>query len=94
MTKNPIKDKHFPENLYRILSFLSQKGKEVELSDIREEFKREISKPVIKAILYDLSFRNFIKETTEKRDRRKKIIFLTENGQDLMQKLEKLAEIM
>ena len=94
MTINPIKDKHFPDNLFKILSFLSKKGNEVELSDIREEFKRESSKPVIKTILYDLSFGNYIRETTEKKDRRKKIIFLTENGQNLVQKLEELSKIM
>ncbi|MHA1263795.1 MAG: hypothetical protein ACTSRS_01025 [Candidatus Helarchaeota archaeon] len=94
MEVKPIKDKHFPDSLYRILRFLSRRGSEVELSDIREEFKREISKPVIKAILYDLSLQNFIKETTARRDRRKKIIHLTEAGGKLLQKLEELDAIM
>ncbi len=94
MEKKPIKDKHFPDNLYRILAYLSGQGKSVELTDLRDRFMRKISKPVIKAILYDLSMQNFIEEKESKKDRRKKIIYLTDTGGELLQRLDALEKIM
>ncbi|NVM52785.1 MAG: hypothetical protein HWN66_03710 [Candidatus Helarchaeota archaeon] len=89
-----IKTKHFPTKLYEILNFLSRRGKTAELSEIRDKFKNQISKPVIKDIIFDLAMQNFIQEITADKDRRKKIIQLTAEGDSLRQKLEELSKIM
>lgn len=86
--------KHFPDKLYSILKFLYKKGNEAHLSEIKEEFKDQISKPVIKDIIFDLSMEGKIEEAPMKKDRRKKIIRLTENGLNLWHKLEELSQIM
>ncbi|MHA1651918.1 MAG: hypothetical protein ACTSYB_17160 [Candidatus Helarchaeota archaeon] len=85
--------KHFPDKLYRILAFLSKNGKEAQLSEIKKEFEEQISKPVINDIIFDLKMQNFVKEERMK-DKRKKLIKLTENGELLKQKLDELSEIM
>lgn len=85
--------KHFPEKLYHILAFLSRKGNEAQLSEIKEEFKEQISKPVINDIIFDLKMQEFVEEKPMK-DRRKKLIKLTENGAMLKQKLAELADII
>ncbi len=86
--------KHFPDKLYFILRFLTKRGNEAHLSEIKEEFKNQISKPVIKDIIFDLSMDGKIEEAPMKKDRRKKIIRLTDNGINLWHKLEELSRLM
>jgi len=86
--------KHFPDKLHSILRFLSKRGNEAHLSEIKDEFKDQISKPVIKDIIFDLSMDGKIEEVFMKKDRRKKVIKLTDNGINLWHKLEELSRIM
>ena len=85
--------KHFPERLYNVLVFLSKKGHEVELSQIKKEFKDQMSKPVINDIILDLKLQKFIEEEKMK-DKRKKKVILTDNGRELFHKLQQLSEIL
>ena len=85
--------KHFPERLYNVLAFLSKKGQEVELSQIKKEFKDQMSKPVINDIILDLKIQKFIEEEKMK-DKRKKKVILTDNGRELFHKLQQLSEIL
>ncbi len=85
--------KHFPKYLYAVLAFLSQKGSGAEVSEIKERFKSEISNPVINDILTGLDIQNFIVKKDMK-DRRRKLVVLTKKGEDLIQNLERLSEIM
>lgn len=89
-----IKVKHFPDKLYFILNYLYKNGEEADLNNIKKEFSNTISKPVIKDIIFDLSMQNFVQEGTAKKDRRKKVITLTDRGKHLWQKLEDLSKIM
>ena len=94
MAKSLLKTKHFPKNLFEILSFLSDKGREAQVSEIMEKFKNSISKPVVNDIIMGLWIRNFIQKEEISKDRRRKRIILTDEGVNLKQKLEELAQIM
>ncbi|MFX1296335.1 MAG: hypothetical protein ACFFD2_15970 [Promethearchaeota archaeon] len=85
--------KHFPDKLYYILAYLSKKGKEAELSKIKEDFKDQMSNPVINDILFDLEVKKFV-EAEKMNDKRKKKVKLTNNGRTLLQKLEELSDVL
>jgi DNA-binding MarR family transcriptional regulator len=85
--------KHFPDKLYSILSYLSQKSDEAQINEIKYYFKDKISTPVINDIIMDLSMREFIQKIKGK-DRRKTYVSLTEKGKTLKQKLDELSKIM
>jgi len=85
--------KHFPDKLYSILSYLSQKRDEAQINEIKIYFKDKISTPVINDIIMDLSMREFIQKI-EGKDRRKKYVSLTEKGKTLKQKLDELSKVM
>lgn len=85
--------KHFPKLLYAVLAFLFKKENQAQVGEIKERFKNEISNPVINNILMGLELKRFIIKQDMK-DRRRKLVILTEDGQNLMRKLEELAELM
>ncbi len=85
--------KHFPDKLYNVLAFLSKREQEVELSQLKKEFRDQMSKPVINEIIFDLKMQKFIEEEKMK-DKRKKKVILTNDGRALYHKLQELSEIL
>lgn len=85
--------KHFPKNLYEVLAFLSKTGNEAQVSEIKDHFKDKISNPVINDILIGLDIKNYITKKDMK-DRRRKLVILTKNGQTFFQTLENLFILM
>jgi len=91
--KTFLKKKYFPKHLYAVLSFLSKRANQVYVGEIKERFKNEISNPVINGILMGLELKNFIIKEDMK-DRRKKAVVLTDEGQDLVKTLAELSRLM
>ena len=75
--------------LYDVLLFLNANGRKTELMEVREKFKDKISKPSLHSILFDLEKHDYI-EILQMKDRRKKIISITEFGIVLKRDLEQI----
>lgn len=81
--------KYFPEKLYDVLLFLNSNGQKTELTQLKQKFKHQISKPLLHSILSDLERHNYI-EVIQMKDRRKKIVSITDFGMILQKDLEQI----
>lgn len=89
-----LKEKFFPNILYKILFYLSKEKdneSKVIVGKIKKNFENEISYPIINQTLNLMKTAKLI-EKRKGKDRRKHIIELTKKGNDLLKILENFNE--
>ena len=85
-----LKEKFFPQNLYKILYFLSKSNVNKDpiiIGTLKKKFENEISYPIINQTLSYLKTAGLI-DKKDGKDRRKQLIELTEKGSNLLNILE------
>ena len=90
-----LKEKFFPNILYKILTFLlngRNKDETVIIGDIKKNFENEISYPVINHTLSLLKVAKLIEKGNGK-DRREHIVKLTDKGNELLRALKDIKDL-